>query len=252
MLQNILPAEAFGFLLVLVRLSALFGFAPAFGEQQIPQRIRVATAVTVSGVVYFLVRDSLPSLPDSPLLLAGFVIVEFLIGLMIAMTARLLFNALNIAGTIVAFQTSLAASQQFDPTQGTQSAIFASFMSVLGVTLIFVTDLHLMMLEAMIDSYRLFPAGRMPPLDDFAEVVLDIVATAFLLGIQISAPFLVFGVVFNIGLGLTARLMPQLPVFFVAMPLNIFVGFLILLIALPAMMMWFLRAFEQHLSVFLT
>ncbi len=251
MLQDVLPAEAFGFLLVLVRLGALFAFAPAFGEQQIPQRIRVATALSVTGVVYFMVRDGLPGIPDKPLLMAGLIVVEFMIGLMIAMSIRLLFNALNIAGTVVAFQTSLAASQQFDPTQGTQSAIFASFMSVLGVTLIFVTDLHLLMLEAMIDSYLLFPAGNMPPLDDFAQAVLDIVATAFLLGIQIAAPFIVFGVVFNIGLGLTARLMPQLPVFFVAMPLNIFVGFLILLIALPAMMMWFLRAFEQHISVFL-
>lgn len=251
MLQDVLPAEAFGFLLVLVRLGALFAFAPAFGEQQIPQRIRVATALSVTGVVYFMVRDGLPAIPDGPLLMAGLIVVEFMIGLMIAMSIRLLFNALNIAGTVVAFQTSLAASQQFDPTQGTQSAIFASFMSVLGVTLIFVTDLHLLMLEAMIDSYLLFPAGNMPPLDDFAQVVLDIVATAFLLGIQIAAPFIVFGVVFNIGLGLTARLMPQLPVFFVAMPLNIFVGFLILLIALPAMMMWFLQTFEQHLSVFL-
>lgn len=251
MLQDVLPAEAFGFLLVLVRLGALFAFAPAFGEQQIPQRIRVATALSVTGVVYFMVRDGLPAIPDGPLLMAGLIVVEFMIGLMIAMSIRLLFNALNIAGTVVAFQTSLAASQQFDPTQGTQSAIFASFMSVLGVTLIFVTDLHLLMLEAMIDSYLLFPAGNMPPLDDFAQAVLDIVATAFLLGIQIAAPFIVFGVVFNIGLGLTARLMPQLPVFFVAMPLNIFVGFLILLIALPAMMMWFLQTFEQHLSVFL-
>lgn len=251
MLQDILPVEAFGFLLVLARLGALFAFAPAFGEQQVPQRIRVAAALSVSVIVYFMVRDKLPALPVQPFLMAGLVIVEFMIGLMIAMTMRLLFNALSIAGTVIAFQTSLAASQQFDPAQGVQSAIFASFMSVLGVTLIFATDLHLLMLEAMIDSYTLFPAGSMPPLGDFAQVVLDIVATAFLLGIQIAAPFIVFGVVFNIGLGLTARLMPQLPVFFVAMPLNIFVGFLILLIALPAMMLWFLRVFEQHIAVFL-
>lgn len=170
---------------------------------------------------------------------------------MIALAARLMLNALNIAGTIVAFQTSLAASQQFDPTQGQQSAIFASFFSVLGVALIFATDLHILMLRAMTDSYSLFPAGEMPPLGDFASAVVDLVAASFLLGVQISAPFLVFGVVFNIGLGLTARLMPQLPVFFVAMPLNIFLGFLILLIALPAMMLWFLEVYEERLSVFL-
>ncbi|GEQ98392.1 flagellar biosynthetic protein FliR [Iodidimonas gelatinilytica] len=252
MLQEILPVEIFGFLLVLVRIGALFGFAPAFGEQQIPPRIRIAAAVGVAGMVYGLVRADMPQIPSSPILLAALLILEFLIGLMIAMTARLILNALNVAGTIVAFQTSLAASQQFDPTQGQQSAIFASFFSVTGVALLFATDLHLLMLNAMVDSYSLFPVGQMPVLSGFAQAVLDVVADTFLLGVQISAPFIVFGVVFNIGLGLTARLMPQLPVFFVAMPLNIFMGFLILLIAFPAMMMWFLSAFEEQLAVFLT
>lgn len=251
MIAELLPAETFGFLLVFIRLGTLFAFAPALGEQQIPPRIRLVGALGVTLLVFASLKSGLPALPASPALLAGLIIGEFLIGLMIASAARILFNALNVAGTIIAFQTSLASSQQFDPTQGTQSAIFASFMSVMGVALIFATDTHLLMLDAMINSYSLFPPGQLPPAADFAELAVDLVAASFLLGVQISAPFIVFGIVFNVGLGLTARLMPQLPVFFIAMPLNIFLGLLVLLIALPAMMLWFLRVFEQQLSVFL-
>lgn len=247
---TLLPAEAFAFLLVFVRLAALFALAPALGEQQIPVRIRVAAALGVTMLLHGTLREALPPMPDRPMMLAGLVAGEFLIGLMIAGAARILFNALNIAGTIIAFQTSLASSQQFDPTQGTQSAIFASFMSVLGVALIFATDTHLLMLDAMIGSYDVFPPGRLPPAGDFASLAVDLVARSFTLGIQMAAPFIVFGVVFNVGLGLIARLMPQLPVFFIAMPLNIFLGLLVLLIALPAMMMWFVHVFGETLMTF--
>jgi len=251
MLGSILPAEAFGFLIVFVRMSPLFMVAPALGERQVPARVRLALGVTVSLLIFLVMRDQVPEMPTSPLALAGLVITEFLIGLMIGGSARLLLSALNVAGTVQAFQSSLAFTQQFDPTQGTQSAITAGFLTMLGIVMIFATDLHLLMLEAMINSYSMFPVGAELAIGDFAEMVVDIVASSFLLGIQIASPFIVFGLVFNIGLGLIARLMPQLPVFFIALPLNIFKGFVILLVALPAMMMWFLNHFEQHLQIFL-
>ena len=250
MLDTLLPAEIWGFLLVFARMGALLAAMPGLGEQQIPQRIRLALALAISLLVFFMIREALPPLPAGLAGLVGLILVEIMTGLMIALLIRVIFSALNVAGTITAFQTSLAFSQQVDPAQGTQSAITASFMSMLGLVLIFASDLHLVMLEAMVRSYRLFPIGALPPIDDFAALMTDYVAASFVLGMQIAAPFLVFGVVFNIGLGLTARLMPQLPVFFIGLPLNIFVGFALLMIALPAMMMWFLTIFEQRLSIF--
>lgn len=251
MLTSILPAEAFAFLLVFARMGMLFTVAPALGDQQIPARVRLALAIAVSLVTFLAVRGDLPGLPAGPIGLAGLVIGEILIGLMIGGSARLLLSALNVGGTVLAFQTSLAFTQQFDPTQGTQSVITASFLTMLGIVMIFATDLHLLLLEAAIDSYALFPVGAVPPIADFASMVVDIVAASFLLGMQIAAPFLLFGLVFNIGLGFIARLVPQLPVFFVALPVNIFIGFVLLLVALPAMMMWFLGHFETHLQLLL-
>jgi len=250
-LASILPAEAFGFLLVFARMGMLFAVAPALGEQQVPARVRLALAVAVSLVTFLAVRSGLPAVPAGPLALAGLVIGEILIGLMIGGSARLLLSALNVGGTVLAFQSSLAFTQQFDPTQGSQSVLTAGFLTMLGIVMIFATDLHLLMIEAAVSSYGLFPAGARLPADDFASMVVDIVASSFLLGVQIAAPFLLFGLVFNIGLGFIARLMPQLPVFFVALPLNIFIGFLLLLVALPAMMMWFLGHFETHIQQFI-
>ncbi|RMF14982.1 MAG: flagellar type III secretion system protein FliR [Alphaproteobacteria bacterium] len=248
---SLLPAQIFGFFLVFSRLAALFMLAPAFGESQIPQRVRLALALTTSFLVYLAVSNELPAMPEQPWLLAVRVAHEILIGLMIAAAARLIMSALHVAGTVIAFQTSLAFSQQFDPTQGSQSAVTASFMALTGVVLIFASDLHLMVLRALLDSYALFPAQGGLPIGDFAKLVTDLVASSFTLGIKMSAPFLVFGLVFNIGLGLIARLMPQLPIFFVALPLNIATGFVLLLLVLPAVMMLFMGEFEASLAPFL-
>ena len=118
----------------------------------------------------------------------------------------------------------------------------------MGVFLIFFANLHYLMLMGVIDSYSLFVPGAAIPVGDFTEVGSHMLGQSFLLAMQISAPFLVVGFVFYLGLGLLARLMPQVQVFFIIMPLQIVLGFLILAATLSAGMMWFLGHFEDHWS----
>jgi flagellar biosynthesis protein FliR len=131
-----------------------------------------------------------------------------------------------------------------DPTQGQQNVIVGNFLTVLGVTLIFATDLHHLVIAALNDSYTLFQPGDLPLIGDVAALTTRTVAVAFRIGIQLSAPFLVFGLLFNLGLGILSRLMPQMQVFFVGIPLSILLGFLILLLVLGAMMTTFLGSLE--------
>ena len=100
------------------------------------------------------------------------------------------------------------------------------------------------MIAALNDSYRLFTPGEVPVAGDIAAHVTKIVGGAFRVGIQLAAPFLVFGLIFNVALGVLSRLMPQMQVFFVGMPLSILIGFLILLLVVGAMMGGFLAYVE--------
>jgi flagellar biosynthesis protein FliR len=90
------------------------------------------------------------------------------------------------------------------------------------------------------DSYALFEPGDVPAVGDVAGLVTRTVSGVFRIGIQLSAPFLVFGLLFNVGLGVLSRLMPQMQVFFVALPLSILAGFILLVLVLRAMMGLFL------------
>src|SRR5690606_35281235 len=128
-----------------------------------------------------------------------------------------------------------------DPTQsGMQAAVFASFLSFLGITLIFATDLHHVALAAIYESYQVFSLAEPLMIEDAMQLAVRTVSGAFTVGVQMAAPFIVFGLVFNLGAGLLARLMPQLQVYFILMPANIIVGLLLFAILLVMMMGWYL------------
>ena len=165
---------------------------------------------------------------------------EILVGAVLGMTARLTISALEVAGSVIAQQLGLGFVTAVDPTQGEQGVIIGNFLTMLGVTLIFATNMHHLVIAALNDSYNVFAPGDVPATGDVAALVTRIVAGAFRIGIQLSAPFLAFGLLFNIGLGVLSRLMPQMQVFFVAMPLSITIGLLFLLLVLGAMMGFFL------------
>jgi len=251
MLGELIPAQIFAFMLILARIGGMVMLMPGIGEMAIPPWVRLGLAVAVSAVLFPLVSPVLPVMPVAPPGLALLVGAEAMTGLFIGGMARLLFSALHVGGTIIAFQTGLAAAQSFDPAQQSQSAIIATFMTLIGVNLLFATNLHHLLFRAMADSYVLFVPGKLPPIGQFSELAIATTARSFALGLQLAAPFLVFGLIFNVGLGLVARLMPQLQIFFIAAPAQIMLGFLIFAAVLSSIMMWFLDYFETGLSPFL-
>jgi flagellar biosynthetic protein FliR len=126
-----------------------------------------------------------------------------------------------------------------DPTQGQQGMLVGNFLALLAVTLILSTDLHHVSLYAVADSFARFPPGQWIPSGDFAEVTVKLVAESFKVGVQVSAPFLAFGLIFNLGLGMLQKMMPQFQIYFAAMPLSIGVGLLLFGLVLTATMAWY-------------
>ena len=251
MLAEYLSVNVFGFLLVFARLGTAFMVVPGFGEAFVTPRVRLSIALGVSFLVTQLVSGQLPTQPATPIELLLLLTSEILIGLVMGGVLRLMLSSLHVAGTIIAQQSGLAAAQFFDPSQMAQGAITSTFLTLMGLTMIFVTDLHHLFLQGTFASYTLFPVGQVPDFGDISMLVSDFIQLSFRLGFQIAAPFLVFGLTFYIGIGLINRLMPQVQIFFVAMPLQIAVSFAILAITIGASMMWFISYYEEALIRFL-
>ena len=240
-----LAPYVFAAALVFARLGAVLVLLPGFGEPGIPPRIRLAFALAFAAALAPRIAPVLPELPDQPGVMAGMIALEALIGLMIGAAARLLLAASSVAGQIIGYQTGLAMAQSFDPAQGQSGALPATFLNLTFITLLFVTNMHHMLLEAAANSYAVMPAGEAPMWEDAALWALSIFVDAFMIGVQLAAPLIVFGLVFYLGLGVLSRLMPQAQIFFIAMPLNILIGFSILAIALGGMALVWLERVER-------
>ncbi|NQV80844.1 MAG: flagellar type III secretion system protein FliR [Alphaproteobacteria bacterium] len=248
MLAEILPLDIFAVFLVFARLSAALMLMPGIGEAYVSVQIRLAVAAVLTVVLSPLVIGTLPVLPSTPLELLLLILGEIVVGVMIGVAARMTMSALHVAGTVIAFQSSLGFALFIDPTQGTQGALIATFLTILGLVLIFASGLHMMMIRALADSYVLFTPGQLPPVGDFAALAVRFVSSSFRIGIQIAAPFIVYGLVFYIGLGILARLLPQIQIFFIAIPLQIFLALIILGLVVAPSMIWFLDHFELRFS----
>jgi flagellar biosynthesis protein FliR len=248
MLAELLTGEVFAAFLVFARLGTALSLLPGFGEPYVFARVRLAVAIGLSLAVLPLVRDTLPAQPAEPLQLGVLIGSEMLIGAMLGATARMLVSALHVAGVVVAFQSGLAYAQTIDPSQGSQGGLVAALFGLLGLVLVFASGLHVVMLTGLADSYAWLPAGRPPPLADFAQLATRLMAASFATGIQIAAPFVLFGLVFYTGLGLLQRLMPQLQLMFVAMPLQITLMTGLIMLTLSAGMLWFLDRFQTEMQ----
>jgi len=235
-----LPALGAAFLLVFARTGTMVMLLPGLGEQNVSARLRLTIALMLAAVLLPLHRADYHI--DAGALGPAIVLLieEILIGAVLGLTARLTVSALEVAGSVIAQQLGLGFVTAIDPTQGEQGALVGNFLTMLAVTLFFATDMHHLVIAALNDSYALFAPGEVPASGDVAALMTRTVSGAFRIGIQLSAPFLAFGLLFNLGLGVLSRLMPQMQVFFVALPLSILIGFLFLVMALGAMMGLFL------------
>lgn len=249
-LEQLLPAQLFALFLVFVRLGAAFAVLPGFAEAFVAMRFRLMLAGATSIIVAPVVGPALPELPASPLPLLVLLAGESGVGLFIGITARLTLASIQTAGMIIGLQTSLANAFAYDPSTAQQGAVTSAWLGSIALVLIFATDLHHVMLRALVDSYALFQPGAALQLGDFADAVTRVVSASFQLGIRIAAPFLAFGFIFFLALGLLARLMPQVQIFFIAMPLQIMIGFIVLAVALAIGMSTFLSGFESVMAPF--
>jgi len=241
------------YFLVFARTGAMVMLLPAIGDASVPSRVRLLLALAISLALTPTVAASYPAVaPANSLALGVLIGEEITAGVLIGAMARIIMSALSVAGFLIASQAGLSMAQTLDPTSaGEQGAEVGNFLSLLGVVLIFATNLHHLAIGAIAGSYHLIPPGTALPSGDMAELAIRLVSGSFALGFQLAAPFLVFGFAVNAAFGVLARLMPQLQVFFVVMPVNVMVGFLLMALLLGSMMTLFLDYYSGQMGQFL-
>jgi flagellar biosynthetic protein FliR len=227
MTVTILPELAALFMLVFARVGTMVMLMPGLGERFVLNRAKLAIAVFLALLLMPVARP-LMQVPADPAVLMSLLISEILIGAILGLSARLIMTALQTAGVIIANQVGLGFATAVDPAMGQQNPSIGNFLTILGVTMVLVMDLHHLAISAIHNSYAMLPPGAYPSVGDASALGLQAVSKSFAVAVQLSAPFIVFGLLFNVGLGILARLMPQFQVFFLGAPAAILIGMAIL------------------------
>ena len=236
--------------MIFARIGAVLMMLPGVGESYVPPRIRLSLALVVSLALWPVVANALPGLPDSIGGMAGWIIREVIVGLAIGAMLRIFLTVLSAAGEVVALQTTLAFAQTANPTQASPGSTISAFLMILGTTLIFATNTHHLFIAGLVGSYELIAPVRPLIIGDFASMAVRTVGDAFMLGIQLSAPVLVFAIIFNLASGLVGRVMPAFQVYFAAAPLSIILGLSVFALSLGVMGTVFIDRYRDLARVF--
>ena len=251
MLSDLLALNVFHFLLVFARLSVVFLLMPGVSAAYVPTRVRLMLAMLVTLLSLPLVQGYLPPQPDAAAELAKLLFFEIFTGAFIGAVIQMVMSALNLAGLIISRSNGLMNAFVQDPVSNAQSAVVIGFLNIMVVVLIFSTGLHGFMIMAIVDSYSMIAPNEPILMGDMLNLVAPVLNDSFYVGVRIASPFLVYALVFQVTMGIMARLSPQMNIFFVALPIQLMLGFVLLTVALPAMMLVFLNYFDTNLHALL-
>jgi flagellar biosynthetic protein FliR len=224
-----------GMALIFARLGAAFSQFPGLSSSYIFMRARLVFALVVCVILYPLLKDFIPKFHLNSGMFLSALVIEVMVGIIIAIAAKICFMAIDIVGAIISMQSGLSAAMFFDPTHNTQISLISSFLFTIAYAAIFITDTHYLFIQGVMDSYELFKVGHLPDLGDLSNFVSTTVNQSFILAFKLASPFIAVSFGFLISNGVLARLMPNLQVFFVVTPVQIYVIFGVLFIVINMM-----------------
>lgn len=228
---------------------ALF-LLPALSEMYVPAQLRLLMGFLLTINITPQLLGQMPAWPDSAVGLALYFGAEVTIGVSIGLICSIALSALHTLGVIIATQSGLGTASLFDASQSAQSTVFGTFIGIAATVLMLSLDIHNGLFNALVHSYDSLPIGGWAQnYDDIINGIIRTATVAFATGVKMAAPFIVVISLLFLGSGILSRLMPQFQVFFIILPAQILISFLLLL-GISSLLMWFAGHYAGVLNGF--
>jgi len=250
LLEEFVLSQIIVYILVFCRVGTAMMVMPGIGDSFIPSNVRILFAVAFTIVVSPVASAYIPEVTTNTLLIS-LIIAEIIIGFFIGTVARIFMAALDTAGMLISLNMGISNAQIFNPQMAGQGSIIGAFLSIVGAVLLFSTNLHHMLIYGLIDSYKTFPInGALPMVEGMSQTIVLAVAKSFKIGFLMAVPFLVISLFLYIAMGVLGRLMPQIQVFILALPIQIGLGMIALIMVMAPMLLYWLGHYDDALQLF--
>lgn len=241
-----LPTEQIQlFMFVLVRVGAILFAIPFLEARNVPSLIKAGLAMAVS--VMLMPQLNLPgiSVVGEPVQLALGIAGEAVIGLIIGLSVQLFFAGVQLAGQLAGFQMGFAIANVVDPASSLQIPVLSQFLNLFALMIFFTINGHYYFIKALVDSFALVPPFGVGLNGQILDFIMMMAGNLFTIAVKIGAPVMVALLLTQTALALTARTVPQMQIFIVAMPLQIIMGLVFLGLSLPFCMVFLEKAFSK-------
>ncbi len=249
-MSEILVTHFMIFLFIFIRIVAVFVTAPLFSNQAFPPLAKMALALVVSYLVFTFINKDGIQLEISIWFIAVNVIKEFITGALLGFSVSLVFFAISFAGTLIGFDIGLGMASVLNPSEGTNNNVLGEYLYILGVLVFILINGHHYIIRAVIYSFSLIPLGYYTINAEVYDFIIKVGASVFVLAVKIASPILVSFFLVHLAEGIMARVIPQMQVFFVTMPLKIGLGIALLMVSIPLylyMIKNLLNSYEEKL-----
>lgn len=232
--------------LAFCRTGACIMVLPGFGSARVPANIRLLVAIAVSIAVLPLLWDVIYPRASSPgPLYIGLIASETAIGVVYGLIARLYTLGMQYAGAILTMSIGFTAPGGTDVLEDTSENQLTSLLSFSALLMLFMLDFHHVVFRALVESYAATPLGDVIDPQKMLITLTDTLRATTDLMLRLASPFLIYGLMFNVGIGLINKLAPQIPVFFISTPFLLAGGLFLLYLSIAA----FIRQFADGFAV---
>ncbi|MBN8827811.1 MAG: flagellar biosynthetic protein FliR [Sphingobacteriia bacterium] len=248
-LSDITNQFLLSYFLVFCRVGSALMTMPAIAEVYVAVRIRLIIALILSFIVQPIVSSKIDVPSENILKLTIQIFSEVIIGIGIGMLIKFLLSAIYTAGTVISSQSGLSSAMMFDPNSGAQGSVEGNFLGAITIVLIFATDLHHQFIAGIIESYTIYNSFSTLNFKDIVESSSYILNKSFQTAFKLSAPHLVVGIILMFSAGILSRLMPAMQIFFIIMPVQILISFIILMLTVGGVMMWYVDFLHEGVGM---
>ena len=213
-------------LLIFVRFAGFVVQAPIWGSHHFDKKILVASAAVWSCIVY--PSMTVPEISFEPITYILMIAVQLLVGMVIGYASFMIMSAAQFAGEMLDTQMGLSVAASYDPASGSSVNMMRRLKFYLAMTLFLVFDGHHKLIETMFLSFKVIPVTGLNYNGDLINQLIVMSSEIFYLGVQLASPTMAALFTTQIGLGMLARVAPQMNVFMLSFPLNIAIGLTVL------------------------
>lgn len=220
--------------LVFVRVSGVVMTAPFFSHRAFPVQIRLYFSILTSVMLFYVIpaEEAFVRAGDGAITVLVAIVMELLVGIALGLVGQLIYAGVEMAGSFISLNTGLSFASMMDSSTQSQSPLVSNILGMIAIIIFLAIEGDKVYITALAKSYQIVPAVH-HNVYLAGPYMLEVATYLFVIGVQLTSPFLVAIFIMDVALAIFARIMPQANLMFIALPIKMGIGVAVFMLVLP-------------------